>query len=528
MVLVISPDHGVGLRTRGLLMFIRTLLPVVLLLFLRSASSITYYVSETGNDSWSGTSPDSSFATLQHSADITVPGDSVLTFDGSYAGFDLREGGFETDPIVFSTVGDAAIIDQENPVTQDGINIEGADWVVIDGFNLMGLARNGIRVVISDHVSVRNCYCGNCYERAIFTGFADWVSIEQNECFGSVDEHGIYHSNSGDHPVIRNNICHHNNGCGIHMNGDLSSGGDGIISDATVEGNVVYENGQGGGSGINCDGVVNSRIFNNLLYMNHSSGISLYRIDGATGSHHMEVYNNTIVQPNDGRWGININTESTDATLLNNIILSDHSWRGSVSIDASSLTGFESDFNLIEDRLSVDGGGTVITLAQWQVLGYGGSSAVCISWNDTFEDWPSGDFHCRDGSQPVDAGTFQVQAVVIDDLDGVARPQGPGYDIGCYERYPQGISQGGEEADIIVSIASGPGCAMFQGLPPGSSVGVFEITGRRVTSLRESDGAASWEFGLNPAGVYLFAVQSPAGRIIQSGKIAAICCDISR
>ncbi|MBD3278347.1 MAG: hypothetical protein GF388_08610 [Candidatus Aegiribacteria sp.] len=343
----------------------------------------TYFVAEYGDDSWPGTTSDSAFATLQHAADIVISGDSVLTLDGYYAGFDLRQGGEENHPIVFSTTGSGACIDQENPVTPDGINLEGADWVTVEGYRLSSLPRNGIRVVLSDHVTVRNCVCENCYERGIFTGFSDWVVIEENVCSGSVDEHGIYHSNSGDHPVIRYNQCHSNSGCGIHMNGDLSAGGDGIISDAVVEGNIIYENGTSGGSGINCDGVVESVIFNNLLYMNHSSGISLYMIDGASGSHHVEVYNNTVVQPGDGRWGININSGSTDATLLNNIVLSAHSWRGSISIDASSQPGFQSDNNLLEDRMSADGGSTVITLSQWQSLGWDPASAVCVHWDST-------------------------------------------------------------------------------------------------------------------------------------------------
>ena len=104
--------------------------------------------------------------------------------------------------------------------------------------------------------------------------------------------------------------------------------GDGIISDAIVEANIIHDNGQNGGSAINCDGVVESVIFNNLLYNNHASGISLFMIDGATGSHDVDVYNNTIVMPDDGRWGININTGSTDASLRNNIVLNDHSWNG--------------------------------------------------------------------------------------------------------------------------------------------------------------------------------------------------------
>ena len=47
---------------------------------------------------------------------------------------------------------------------------------------------------------------------------------------------------------------------------------------------MIYDNGRGGGSGINCDGVQNSLIRNNLIYNTHASGISLYRIDGGGGS----------------------------------------------------------------------------------------------------------------------------------------------------------------------------------------------------------------------------------------------------
>src|SRR5204863_8725469 len=95
---------------------------------------------------------------------------------------------------------------------------------------------------------------------------------------------------------------------GIHMNGDRNfTPGDGIISFALVEKNVIYENGAppGGGSGINCDGVSDSVIINNLLYNNHASGISLYAIDGAEGSSRNRVYNNTIVLASDRPCGIN-------------------------------------------------------------------------------------------------------------------------------------------------------------------------------------------------------------------------------
>ena len=46
------------------------------------------------------------------------------------------------------------------------------------------------------------------------------------------------------------------NAIGIHMNGDLSAGGDGIISDAQVYGNILHDNNTA--AGINMDGVEKS------------------------------------------------------------------------------------------------------------------------------------------------------------------------------------------------------------------------------------------------------------------------------
>ena len=53
------------------------------------------------------------------------------------------------------------------------------------------------------------------------------------------------------------------------MNGDLSAGGDGIISDAQVYGNILYENKLA--AGINMDGLQDPIIYNNLIYNNHTA-----------------------------------------------------------------------------------------------------------------------------------------------------------------------------------------------------------------------------------------------------------------
>src|SRR5215470_398763 len=208
------------------------------------ARAADFWVSPGGDDMAAGTSPASAWATLVHAASAVGPGDTVHVADGDYQGFDLRTAG---SPITFVAEGSAARITADNPRTPDGINIEDAAWIVLDGFDVEGRTRAGIRVAVSSFVTVRHCRAGNNGHWGIFSGFADDFTIEDNEAWGSVVEHGIYVSNSGDRPVIRRNHVHDNHANGIHMNGDASQGGDGVISGALVEANVIHGNGAGGG-----------------------------------------------------------------------------------------------------------------------------------------------------------------------------------------------------------------------------------------------------------------------------------------
>ena len=279
-------------------------------------------------------------------------------------------------------------------------------------------------------MTVRNCHTGNNGHWGIFSGFADDFTIEDNEAYGSVIEHGIYVSNTCARPIVRRNHVHDNHANGIHMNGDVSQGGAGVITNALVERNVIHGNGTGGGSGINMDGVVNSVVRNNLLYDNHASGISLYQIDAATGSTGNLIVNNTIVEASDARWCVNINSGSTGNTVRNNVLYNLHSFHGAISIDASSRTGFTSDYNAVIDRFSIDQGDTVITLADWQALGYDAHSLLATP-TELFLV-PGSDFHLAPTSPAIDAGT--VTGAPSDDLDGNPRPVGAGVDIGAYER----------------------------------------------------------------------------------------------
>jgi hypothetical protein len=269
------------------------------------------------------------------------------------------------------------------------------------------------------------------------SGFSDDLLIEDNVASRSAAEHGIYVSNSGDRPVIRRNHVWGNFANGIHMNGDLSQGGDGLISGAVVEANVVHGNGRGGGSGINADGVQGSRFVNNVLYDNHAGGISLYRIDGAAGSSGNLVAHNTIAQASDARWAVNIQDASTGNRVVNNILLTLHAVRGAIAISPDSLDGFVSDFNVVTPRFTLDGGDSVLTLAGWRAATGRDAGSLAGTPGALYVDAAAGDYHLRADAPARDAGLAPTG--VGADFEGTPRPAGPAADIGADELGPGAV-----------------------------------------------------------------------------------------
>jgi parallel beta-helix repeat protein len=400
--------------------------PLLVTLNATTAMAATYYVASGGNNGDVGSSSNP-WQTLQHAADAVAPGDTVIVRSGTYAGFYLSTSGSSGTPITFSAE-PGVVINQVNPRTADGINLEGASYVVIEGFTITGVTRAGIRAVTCNHVTIRNNRADQNGRWGILTGFCDDLLIEGNECSRSVAEHGIYVSNSGDRPVIRGNRSWGNNANGIHMNGDVTLGGDGIISGALVENNIIHGNGAAGGSGINCDGVQDSTIRNNLLYDNHASGISLYKIDGGDGSKRNVVVNNTILVAADGRWALNIQGASADNIALNNILLNLNPSRGSIDVSADSFP-ITSDYNVVMDRFS--NGGTFVTLSAWRSATSQDTNSFTATAAELFVNPSADDYHLKSMSPAVDRGT-QTQAPPTD-LEGLTRPAGAGIDIGAFE-----------------------------------------------------------------------------------------------
>ena len=433
---------------------------------------MTYYVSPSGNDSNDGLSSATAFKTLQHASDVVMPGDSVSVLQGTYTGFYHTTSGTSSLRIVFAAQ-PGVMINEPNATTDDGINLEGASYITIEGFTVADVPRTGIRAVDDTGVIIRNNMCDHCGVWGILTGFSENILIEGNICTNTVEQHGIYFGNSADNPVIRNNTCYGNHDCGIHMNGDVSLGGDGIISNALVENNIIHDNGTGGGSAINCDGVQNSRIQNNLLYNNHASGIALFRIDAGGGASNNVVVNNTILQAADARWGLLIDGGSTGNIVFNNIIWSDHAFRGSIAIDAASISGFHSNYNIVTDRMSTDDGNTVISLAQWQQATQSDSNSFIATPAELFINVANNDYHLSPVGPAIDKGADSYYSMLapLNDFENETRPLsffGYLFDIGCDETQTEGIN------NVTASATS------WSDLLAQDEVWLFDITGRLI------------------------------------------------
>jgi hypothetical protein len=404
-----------------------------LILLAHSTTAATKYVSNTGNNNNSGNSWALAWLTLQYASTHITAGDTVWIQNGTYVGFDMRITGTAANPIVFIAAGNSVNITTRNPVTPDGINIEDADYIEVNGVRALNQPRNGIRLAFADHCIVRNTFCDNSLKRGIFTGFTDDLLLEYNVCSNSIDEHGIYVSNSSDRSIIRYNTCHHNNGGGIQINADGSQGGDGISTDPEIYGNIIYENGVGGGAGINLDGVQGAFIYNNLLYQNHASGIALFMLDGNGPSIDAEIVYNTIINASNARWCILGVNGASGAKVYNNILINQHPWKGSIALDPDAVPGFNSDYNILVNSLSKVGDGEHITLAQWQAVGYDAHSMLAAPLASIFVNPAGSDYHLLTNSPAINAGSSAFSFGITTDLEGNTRPQGPMPDLGSYE-----------------------------------------------------------------------------------------------
>ena len=353
----------------------------------------------------------------------------------------------------------------DRPDNRDTIFITWSSYVTIDGLRSFNANRAAIRVDESPNVTIRNCVLGNNGTWGIFTDFSDDLLIENNETYGSVDEHGIYVSNSGDRPVIRGNRVYDNRGNGIHVNGDVDvrRGRDHQRSPHRGE-HRLQQRACPAASGINMDGVQDSTIRNNLLYNNHATGIGMYQINGADGPRNNNVYHNTVHQAHDGRYALMIWDSTGPITVRNNILYHPNPARGGIVYLDQLRRGQH------QQRLQHPGSRVPrrrrdrLLAGEWQAQGQE-THSFSAAPAALFVNPAAGDYHLSAASPAIDRG--QTQTTVARDFEGHSRPQGAASDVGADE------TGGGTPAPAI------------QVTPASLSFGLGE---RRLYSRPDGDG----------------------------------------
>jgi hypothetical protein len=344
------------------------------------------YVSMNGSDSNSGTAG-APFRTILKASQVAQPGTTVHVAPGDYAGgFKTTASGTASAPIhyVSDTKWGADIVPAANSTYDMGWDNRGA-FVIIDGFEVNGSNYQG----------------GTAWREGLYTT-GSYSALTNNNV----------------HNIAWNVPSTSQGGAGIE--GDSYFGGTNI----NLIGNIVHDIGPASDNTIH--GIYQTapgNVENNLVYRTSGWGIALWH-----DANHINIVNNTVF--NNASGGITVgggdfvhSTGPADYVKVANNIVYDNK----VGIDEYGSTGTH---NVYTDNL-VSGSGTNFSLQNGLV------ATNTITADPKFVNYIAtggGDYHLAAGSPAIDAGTSS--GAPSSDLDGNARMQGAGYDIGAYEYVP--------------------------------------------------------------------------------------------
>ncbi|MEN3044881.1 MAG: right-handed parallel beta-helix repeat-containing protein [Candidatus Hydrothermales bacterium] len=418
----------------------------------------TYFVSPNGNDSDPGTR-EKPWKTISYATTRLSPGDTlvILPREGNrrpiIAGgnnlahaIDLSgksyiwienieithndtlkgEGKYFRDAIYICDLPSTNIVLKNiyiHHIDEFGINIKDIDSLTIIGCRIeyCGFGSVGGPKGVQGgwrNVIIRGCtlsYSGHYYGPGI-----------DNNPYTRPDGLGVEESNGP--LLVENTIAMHNKGDGL----------DSKVKNTTIKECIVANN--------SCDGVKlwgdSSRVINTLIYGKGDRDTthipwgsividqvekpnSTFEIINCTVDDTLGIVSVMYVQTTEGYRDIPVNLK-----LINNIF----SGKGRncyIGIGrASQITAKNNLFYFPKSFYALQHGDNIYDSTNIGNLGpgniYGRPLFVRTAWGEI------GDYHLRDGSPAIDRGTSDNAPNI--DLEGKPRPQGNGFDIGCYER----------------------------------------------------------------------------------------------
>ena len=414
----------------------------------------TYYVSPTGDDANPGTA-DKPWRTIQHGVEIVGPGDILFIRGGVFheGVFSVRVGDVVNGAIVFASYpGEKAVIDGS------GVSSSSTSFTISHSYiKLAGLEiRNwdtGIWIEDCGDVEISNCEVHDVWYGigagdgahdfelnrvqihhftlygfdASPSGGADCYNGVLNDCIAhtcrdpeqNVDGFALGHGTQHDFVFNR---------C---LTYDVYDGFDISARNTALNGCSAHDCGNGGYK-IWADNVT---LVNCLSY--HSDGTNL-ELDWSGLPKTTTAINCDFVDC--GVFNVCVENPA-DCVRMDNCILAGGD---NIGLAIESIASYQGDYNIFHndnpDRAIVvwnhepEFSLNSLAVGNWTAFsGQDLHSLVCPTpETELFLDLGNWDFHLREGSVAIDAGTPQNAPAV--DYDGASRPQAKGYDIGAYER----------------------------------------------------------------------------------------------
>jgi len=186
--------------------------------------------------------------------------------------------------------------------------------------------------------------------------------------------------------------------------------------------------------------------------------------------------------------GVYVRSSGCTVNIVNCTVA--HNAHDGIEVDRGTVTITNSIFSYNnDDGIDRDGGSVTHTYN----LSYGNgsnnfegtsqSTGELIS-NPQFTDAAGRDYHLQSSSPAINSGT-DVSGTVDDDLDGVARPLGGGWDMGCYEYPLIGIWEFDEGVGTTAADSSGSG-------NDGTLMSTADWTGARCAYAVDLNGTSDW------------------------------------
>ena len=301
------------------------------------------------------------------------PGTEIYFLRGKYQGcfeFTKENSGTYDEPIVLygERNADKSIGVSMTCCTsgrQTCFNMEAADYVAVEGFELVG-GKYGVRAVgagypASQHssgIAMLHCNGHDQSRDPFFTGQSDWAVFERNVASGAKKEdgHGIYLSNGGDWNIVRFNQTFGNASSDFQINADPAStcaeagipfadprcdayagegdGGQGASDYFLLDGNYFHSS----DVGPNFTSVRRSVVRNNIFgpQVRHNASFWQETDNPKLGTSGNKILNNLFITANN-RQAVQFKTNSTGNEFANNVILGIKIEGGTVTANTDAL-----------------------------------------------------------------------------------------------------------------------------------------------------------------------------------------------